>query len=114
MVRAEFLIELRGTGAAGHTSRHKDIIKIGMNITFHMVLRVASCSQFLAGLMAKLSIVPPSNTVLFTMSLFMIYLIPLEEQKFLILWSTYSRVQLRLKEKIAHSTKGEVLNTDQP
>ena len=58
MVVDNFLIELRGTGAAGHTSRHKDIIKVGTNITFHMVLRVASRSQFLAGLMAKLSIVP--------------------------------------------------------
>ena len=57
MVVDNFLIELRGTGAAGHTSRHKDIIKVGTNITFHMVLRVASRSQFLAGLMAKLSIV---------------------------------------------------------
>ena len=57
MVVAKFLIELRGMGAAGHTSRHKDIIKVGINITFHMVLRVASRSQFLAGLMAKLSIV---------------------------------------------------------
>ena len=49
---ANFLIELRGRGAAGHTSRHKDIIKVGMNITFHMVLRVASRFQFFAGLMA--------------------------------------------------------------
>ena len=57
MVVDNFLFELRGTGAAGHTSRHKDIIKVGTNITFHMVLRVASRSQFLAGLMAKLSIV---------------------------------------------------------
>ena len=57
MILADFLIGLRGTGAAGHTSRHKDIIKVGTNITFHMVLRVASRSQFLAGLMAKLSIV---------------------------------------------------------
>ena len=61
MIVANFLIELRGTGAAGHTSRHKDIIKVGTNITFHMVLRVASRSQFLAGLMAKLSIVPRST-----------------------------------------------------
>ena len=63
MVVANFLIELRGTGVVGHTSRHKDIIKVGINITFHMVLRVASRSQFLAGLMAKLSIVPPSTLI---------------------------------------------------
>ena len=59
MIVANFLTELRGTGAAGHTSKHKDVIKVGLNITFHMVLRVASCSQFLAGLMAKLSNVQP-------------------------------------------------------
>ena len=57
MVAANFLIELRDTGAVGHTSRHKDIIKVGINITFQMVLRVASPSKFLAGLTAKLSIV---------------------------------------------------------
>ena len=56
MILANFLIELRGLGAAGQTSRHKDIIKVNVNITFHMVLRVASHSQFLAGLTAKLSI----------------------------------------------------------
>ena len=59
MVLAKFLIELRDTGAAGHTSRHKVIIKVGINVTFHMVIRVASRSQFLAELMAKLSTVPP-------------------------------------------------------
>ena len=59
MVLSNFLIELRGTGAAGHTSRRKNIIKVGINITFHMVIRVASRFQFLAGLVAKLSIVPP-------------------------------------------------------
>ena len=62
MVVANFLIELRGTGAAGHTSRRKDIIKVDINITFHMVLRVASHSQFLAGLMAKLSTVGVKKT----------------------------------------------------
>ena len=50
-------IDLRGLGAAGHTSRCQGIIKVGRNFTFHMVFRVASCSHFLAGLMAKLSIV---------------------------------------------------------
>ena len=59
MAVANFLIELRGKGAAGHTSRYKDIIKVGINFIFHMVLWVASRPQFLAGLMAKLSIVPP-------------------------------------------------------
>ena len=48
-------IELKGFGAAGHTSRCQGIIKVGKKITFHMILRVASCSQFLAGLTAKLS-----------------------------------------------------------
>ena len=56
MVVANFLVELRGTRAV---SRHKDVLKVGINITFHKVLRVASRSQFLAGLTAKLSIVPP-------------------------------------------------------
>ena len=30
MIVANFLIELRGTGVVGHTSRHKDIIKVIM------------------------------------------------------------------------------------
>ena len=54
---ANFQIELRGLGVADYTSRHQGIIKVGKNFTFHMVLSVASRSQFLAGLMAKQSIV---------------------------------------------------------
>ena len=34
---ANFHIELRGLGAAGHTSRSQGIIKVGKNFTFHMV-----------------------------------------------------------------------------
>ena len=53
---ANFQIELRGLGVADYTSRHQGIIKVGKNFTFHMVLRVASHSQFLPGLTAKLRI----------------------------------------------------------
>ena len=51
-------------GAAGHTSRHQDIIKVGIDFTFSMVLSVASRSQSLAGLMAKQSIVGGDRQIL--------------------------------------------------
>ena len=41
-----FQIDLVGRGAAGHTSRYQDIIRIGLNLTLHMVSKVASRSQF--------------------------------------------------------------------
>ena len=62
---ANFQIELRGLGAAGQTSRPQGIIKVGINFTFHMVLRAASHFQFLAGLMGKLSIVPQPRAMTF-------------------------------------------------
>ena len=50
-----YFSQLRGMGASNHTSRLNDIIKVGITLNFHMVLRVARYSQFLAELMAKLS-----------------------------------------------------------
>ena len=36
------LNDFRGKWSAGHTSRYQNIIKLGLNLTFHMVSSVAS------------------------------------------------------------------------
>ena len=36
------LNDFRGKWSAGHTSRYQNIIKLGLNLTFHMVTSVAS------------------------------------------------------------------------
>ena len=54
-----FKINLRAKGGPGHTSRCQNIIKEGLNLTLHMVIRVARPPQFLATLRPKRPIVPP-------------------------------------------------------
>ena len=62
-IKANFEIDLRGSGVAGHTSRCLSIIKVDINFASNMILKVASRSQFLAGLTAKLSNVPPPQRI---------------------------------------------------
>ena len=51
-----FQINLRAKGGPGHTSRCQNIIMEGLNLTLHMVIRVARPPQFLAALRPKRSI----------------------------------------------------------
>ena len=53
-------IEVRGLG--GHASRCENTIKRGLNLNFHMVIKVAIQPQYLATLTAVLSTVPPPQT----------------------------------------------------
>ena len=57
-IEANFQIKLICWGATGQTSRCQVIIKVVINFTCQVASRVAICSRFLAGLTAKLSIVP--------------------------------------------------------
>ena len=52
-----FKIDLKGRWSAGHPSKCQSIITIGLNLTLHMVIRVASRPRFLATLTAKRSTV---------------------------------------------------------
>ena len=50
-------------GLGGHASRCENIIKGGLNLNFHMVIKVAIQPQYLAALMAVLTTVaPPSKS----------------------------------------------------
>ena len=61
-----FQIDLEVMGLGGHASRCENIIKGGLNLNFHMVIKVAIQPQYLATLTAILSTVrgPRSPLVL--------------------------------------------------
>ena len=51
--------KIRAKGSGGHTSRCQVTIENGLNLTFHVVIKVASRPKFLAMLTGKQSTVPP-------------------------------------------------------